>query len=196
MRKMPDGVPAGHAGPWLHHVIGRLLKKGSLAPLRRLNGHLPVAAGGTEYVSSTEIGCPNRRAQEKKDGSIRKFHAMACTASCRREGPGSATPPEFITPRDGAGKQDCERAAVKRWLGRVGPWAVRLKPALRVMISIAASRSARRSGPPGATSCRSACHHPVSRYTNMFMEPAWTACGGPSGPRGQAQAPAPHPVDE
>ncbi len=84
---MPDGVPAGHAGPWLHHVIGRLLKKGSLAPLRRLNGHLPVAAGGTEYVSRAGIGCSNCSTRKQKDGSIRKFHAMACTASCRREGP-------------------------------------------------------------------------------------------------------------
>ena len=29
-------------------------------------------------------------------------------------------PPEFITPQDGAEKQDCERAAAWRWLARVG----------------------------------------------------------------------------
>ncbi len=76
VRKMPDGVPPGHAGPVFHHVIGKLLKKGSLAPLRRPAGHLPVAAGGTEYVSRAELGCPNGRAQKQKDGSIRYYHAM------------------------------------------------------------------------------------------------------------------------
>ncbi len=173
VRKMLDGVPPGHAGPRLHHVIGTLLKKDRLEPLRRLNGHLLVALDGTEYVSSTEIECSNCSTQKQKDGSIRKFHAMVGASIVA---PGSAEllplPPEFITPRDGHDKQDCERAAVKRWLARVGPRAARLKPALRVMISIAASRSARRSGPPEETSCRSACRHPMSRFTNMFMAPA------------------------
>src|SRR3954471_6370663 len=34
-------------------------------------------------------------------------------------------PAEFITPQDGAGKQDCERAAAKRWLARHGAGVAR-----------------------------------------------------------------------
>ena len=36
--------------------------------------------------------------------------------------------PEFVTPQDGHEKQDCERAAVKRWLAFRGPVHARLKP--------------------------------------------------------------------
>ena len=37
-------------------------------------------------------------------------------------------PPEFITPQDGAEKQDCERNAAKRWLARHGPGLKPLRP--------------------------------------------------------------------
>jgi hypothetical protein len=37
-------------------------------------------------------------------------------------------PPEFITPQDGAEKQDCESRAARRWLARHGPGLDRLKP--------------------------------------------------------------------
>ncbi len=129
VRKMLDGVPAGHFDPVFHHVVDGLKRRGALEKLRRLNGHLLVALDGTEYVSSTRIECPNCSTQKQSDGTIRHYHAMVGASIVA---PGSAEllplPPEFITPQDGAGKQDCERAAVKRWLARVGPWAARLKP--------------------------------------------------------------------
>ena len=76
VRKMPDGVPPGHFDPMFHHVVDGLARRGALEKLRRLGGRLLVAAGGTEYVSRAGIDCSNRRAQEKKDGSIRHCHAM------------------------------------------------------------------------------------------------------------------------
>ena len=46
--------------------------------------------------------------------------------------PGHATvlplPPEFVRPQDGAEKQDCETAAARRWLTRVGAAYAWLKP--------------------------------------------------------------------
>src|SRR5690242_12276120 len=36
--------------------------------------------------------------------------------------------PEFLTPQDGAAKQDCERAAAKRWLARHGAVLAGLRP--------------------------------------------------------------------
>jgi hypothetical protein len=38
-------------------------------------------------------------------------------------------PAEFIRPQDGAEKQDCERAAAKRWLARHGVGIARFRPA-------------------------------------------------------------------
>ena len=37
-------------------------------------------------------------------------------------------PPEFVRPRDGAAKQDCERQAAKRWLERHGSRCAPLRP--------------------------------------------------------------------
>ena len=37
-------------------------------------------------------------------------------------------PPEFLAPRRGAAKQDCEREAAKRWLQRHGPRCAALRP--------------------------------------------------------------------
>ncbi|MDE2792397.1 MAG: hypothetical protein OXI81_18545 [Paracoccaceae bacterium] len=37
-------------------------------------------------------------------------------------------PPEFIRPRDGAGKQDCECNAIECWLARIGPRVRSLNP--------------------------------------------------------------------
>ena len=37
-------------------------------------------------------------------------------------------PPEIIRPQDGNDKQDCERNALKRWLGRIAPRLCRLNP--------------------------------------------------------------------
>lgn len=37
-------------------------------------------------------------------------------------------PPEFITPQDGAEKQDCERAAAKRWLAKHAAAIARFRP--------------------------------------------------------------------
>ena len=115
--------------------------------------------GASTYVSRAGTGCPNRRAQKQADGTIRHYHAMVGAGIVA---PGRADllplPPEFIRPRDGAGKQDCEVVA------------------------------AGRSVPPGATSCRAACRHPVSRHANMFTGPAWTA-------RGRAGRMCPHPPE-
>ena len=123
VRKMLDGVPPGHFDPVFHHVHATLERRGALERLRRLGGHLLVALDGTEYVPSTRIECSNCSTQKQADGTIRHCHAMVGASIVA---PASAEllplPPEFIAPQDGHDKQDCERAAVKRWLARVGPW--------------------------------------------------------------------------
>ncbi len=76
VREMLDGVPPEHFDPLFHHVHAQLERSGALASSRRASGHLLVALDGTEYISSTEIGCPNCSTQGKKDGIIRNYHAM------------------------------------------------------------------------------------------------------------------------
>jgi hypothetical protein len=73
---------------------------------------------GTQYFSSTNVHCPNCTVSVH-DETTRYAHTVLIPALVR---PGRAEiivlEPEFITPQDGAEKQDCERNAAHRWVKR------------------------------------------------------------------------------
>ena len=105
----------------------RLLRE---PPLReafgRLGGRTLVALDGTEYFCSQRIACPHCLTRKRSNGKTESYHAMLA-ATVVAPGHSKVIPlaPEFIAKQDGAEKQDCERNAVKRWLGK---HAARLKP--------------------------------------------------------------------
>ena len=105
----------------------RLLRE---PPLReafgRLDGRTLVALDGTEYFCSQRIGCPHCLTRKRSNGKTERYHAMLA-ATVVAPGHSKVIPlaPEFIANGDGAEKQDCERNAVKRWLGK---HAARLRP--------------------------------------------------------------------
>lgn len=102
---------------------------GALAPFRRLDGRVLVALDGTEPFSSRKIHCPHCSKRRRSDGGTEYFHSFLGASLVA---PGHAQvlplPPEFIVPQDGAEKQDCERAAAKRWLAAHGPAIARYRP--------------------------------------------------------------------
>ena len=63
------------------------------------------------------------------DGKVEYFHAFL-GASLVAPGHARVLPlaPEFITPQDGAEKQDCERAAAKRWLAQHSAALAQFRP--------------------------------------------------------------------
>ena len=69
--------------------------------------------------------CPTRR----MGGETEYFHGFV-RASMVAPGQSRALPlpPEFVRPRDGTGKRDCGSRAARRWLARVGPSMVGLRP--------------------------------------------------------------------
>jgi hypothetical protein len=100
-----------------------------LAPFKRLGGRLLVALDGTEHFGSRKLGCPQCSARRRTDGGTEYFHAFLGASVVA---PGHTQvlplPPEFIVPQDGAEKQDCERAAAKRWLARHAVALARFRP--------------------------------------------------------------------
>lgn len=84
------------------------------------NDDLLIAIDGTEYHSSETIHCDNCSTRNR-DGHTRYVHSMVTPTVVM---PGKNTvvslPPEFITPQDGATKQDCEQNATKRWVAKHG----------------------------------------------------------------------------
>ena len=118
IRQLLDGVPTAHFDA-----------HGALASMRRLDGRLLVALDGTEFFRSRSIHCPHCSTRKRSDGTTEHFHQMLAATLVA---PGHARPlplpPEFVQPRDGAAKQDCEREAAKRWLERHGSRCAPLRP--------------------------------------------------------------------
>jgi hypothetical protein len=98
-------------------VFKRLEQHRLLAHFRRLGNQLLVALDGTNYFSSNAIHCHNCLTRQLTNGQSLYYHAaLTPVIVCPGHPQVIALPPEYIMPQDGQAKQDCERAAAKRWL--------------------------------------------------------------------------------
>lgn len=100
-----------------NRVYQALKQGGFLKSYEYLGGHLLVTLDGTQYHSSNKIHCDCCSIRTHKNGTVSYFHSAILPVIVV---PGKseviACAPEFITPQDGAEKQDCEVNAAKRWL--------------------------------------------------------------------------------
>lgn len=90
-----------------------------LEDFRSYGGQVLISCDGTQTISSQKIACPNCSQRELANGEILYAHyAILPVVVKAGESQVLALEPEFITPQDGHEKQDCERAAIKRWVKR------------------------------------------------------------------------------
>jgi hypothetical protein len=102
-----------------------------LAHFRVLGNQLLLALDGTHYFASNTIHCHNCLTRQLSNGHTLFYHAaITPVIVCPGQSQVIALPPEYIMPQDGHAKQDCERAAGKRWLAthaeQVAPHGVTL----------------------------------------------------------------------
>lgn len=92
---------------------------GVLEKYQNYAGQLLIANDGTQTISSEKISCQNCSQRQLKNGKTQYFHSAILPVIVKAGEP-KVLPlsPEFITPQDGHEKQDCERAATKRWVKR------------------------------------------------------------------------------
>src|SRR5271169_2538214 len=126
IRLMLDGAsPAAFDGLFMNAIEAA----GPLTPFQCLDGRVSIALDGTEHFCSRKIKCQQCSTRRRADGGTEYFHAFLGASMVA---PGHRQvlplPPEFIAPQDGAEKQDCERNAAKRWLGRHGATVAHLRP--------------------------------------------------------------------
>ena len=129
IRLMLDGAaPAAFNGLFMT-AIETVATAGALSAFQRLGGRVLIALDGTEHFCSRKIHCPQCSKRRRSDGGIEYFHAFL-GASLVAPGHKQVLPlpPEFITPQDGAEKQDCERSAAKRWIAKHSPTLARYRP--------------------------------------------------------------------
>ena len=129
IRSLLDPVSPQLLFPMFSDMLGALVVGGGLAPFQRLGGHVLIALDGTEYFCSQKLSCPNCSSRKRANGKTEHFHQMV-SAALVAPGHDRALPlePEFITPQDGAEKQDCEARATARWLAAHGQKYAHLKP--------------------------------------------------------------------
>ena len=138
IRNILDTAAPEHFDDVFIDMVRDLEARGALRSLHRSRFGLDhpttlIALDGSEYFSSHAINCPNCSSRTRNRGSDREtveyFHSFLGAAIVTPErNLALPLPPEIIRPQDGNDKQDCERNAVKRWLGRIAPRLSRLNP--------------------------------------------------------------------
>ena len=119
IRTLLDPMAPSHLDAVFVEVFEGLEQHRMLAHFRCLGDQLLVALDGTNYFSSKAIHCPNCLTRQLTNGQTLSYHAaITPVIVCPGQSQVIALPPEYIMPQDGHAKQDCERAAGKRWLSK------------------------------------------------------------------------------
>lgn len=119
IRNLLDPVPATTLSMTFQKVYQWLESKGVLNKFLYLNGGILVALDGTEYFSSSKINCPHCNCRNHRNGTTTYFHGCVTPIVVSpNQKQVINLEPEFIKKPDGYQKQDCENAAVKRWLNK------------------------------------------------------------------------------
>ncbi|HEV2320755.1 MAG TPA: ISNCY family transposase, partial [Gammaproteobacteria bacterium] len=129
IRSMLDPAAPSLLNPAFTAALDELEQSGNLGAFRQLGQHVAIALDGTEYFCSNKLHCAQCSKRQRSNGTTEYFHTML-SATVVAPGHNHVLPlqPEFVTPQDGAAKQDCESRAARRWLAAHGPHHARLNP--------------------------------------------------------------------
>ena len=119
IRDMLDEADPALLAPCFQRLETQLAAVPMRQAFGRLGGRTLIAWDGTEFFCSQKITCPHCLTRKRSNGQLESYHSML-SATVVAPGQSRVVPlmPEFIAPQDGAGKQDCERNAAKRWFGQ------------------------------------------------------------------------------
>jgi hypothetical protein len=118
IRHLLDPVPAGLLAPPFWQVFEEL-QAGEY--LKAYQGHLGTwlcALDGTQYFGSEKVHCAQCSRRVVNGRTYYSHSLVAPLIVAPGENRVIALEPEFISPQDGAEKQDCELRAAERWLKR------------------------------------------------------------------------------
>jgi Transposase DDE domain len=120
MREILDPVDPESLRPLFKAVFGALQRGKALEEMVFIEGHYLLALDGTGYFSSQDIHCESCLERQHRNGTITYSHHLLGAALIhpdKRE----VIPlmPEPIIKPDGTEKNDCERNAAKRLIGKL-----------------------------------------------------------------------------
>ena len=117
IRNLLDPIRASKVFGAFKSTYKWLKNNGAIEQFKYLDNQILIALDGTEYYSSKKINCPHCNCRNHRNGSVTYYHQAVTpviVSPSKKEVINFA--PEFIKKQDGKTKQDCENAAVKRWL--------------------------------------------------------------------------------
>ena len=119
IRNLLDPITAATIYPVYQKIYQWLKNKKILSKFLYLEKQILIALDGTEYFSSKKINCPHCNSRNHRNGTTTYFHGCVIPAIVSPNMKQVISlEPEFIKKQDGYKKQDCENAAVKRWLNK------------------------------------------------------------------------------
>jgi len=116
IRKLLDPITAKTVFGTFTIVYKWLEKQRIINQFKYLDNQVLIALDGTEYYSSPKINCPYCNCREHRNGKKTYDHQVITPVLVSPVKKQVINAPEFIKKQDGKTKQDCENAAVKRWL--------------------------------------------------------------------------------
>jgi len=130
IRNLLDLVSEEALGEPFWAIFELVKKRKEIEVFRNLTGTWLISVDGTQHHHSTSVHCAQCRRTVRKE-EVHYEHQVLMAVVCAPEERVILTlEPEFITPQDGAEKQDSEPAALKRWIRkhshRFAPWEVTL----------------------------------------------------------------------
>lgn len=119
IRNLVDPLPSRYFQEDFWYLLDKLKEQQHLLQFRNELGTYAVAMDGVNFFSSEKISCSQCLKRQDRSGMDHFYHSAITPVFVK---PGQSQvlplPPEFIVPQDGNEKQDCERAATKRWLAQ------------------------------------------------------------------------------
>jgi len=120
MRERLDPVSPESLRPLFKSVFRQLQRGKALEPMVFFDGCYLLALDGTGYFSSKTIHCASCLHKVHRNGSMTYYHQLLGAAIIHPD-VREVIPlmPEAIVKQDGADKNDCERNAAKRFIGKL-----------------------------------------------------------------------------
>jgi hypothetical protein len=132
LRKTVDPIDTASINPCFSILFGHLQRGKQLLPYKLDSGHYLIALDGSQYFSSEKINCPScltyKGSKSKRRYSHQVLQAVMLNPTMRQV---ISLAPEMIIKSDGDTKNDCERSAGKRLIGKIRAE----HPKLKIMVT-------------------------------------------------------------
>ncbi len=122
IRNLLDPVASKNFHSAYYAILGKMRRSGYMKEFQGYANTELVGFDGFVFQSSTKVHCEKCSTRRDNKGRVHYYHSAITPVIIRPAGEFVLPlPPEFIVPQDGHEKQDCEQAAVKRWLATHTP---------------------------------------------------------------------------